>query len=33
VHDRQIAGFGEATYSVTDQLKFTLGGRVGEDFV
>jgi outer membrane receptor protein involved in Fe transport len=30
VHDRQIAGFGEATYSVTDQLKFTLGGRVAK---
>jgi iron complex outermembrane receptor protein len=30
VHDRQIAGFGEVTYSATDQLKFTLGGRVAK---
>jgi iron complex outermembrane receptor protein len=30
VHDRQIAGFGELTYSVTDQLKLTLGGRVAK---
>ncbi len=29
-HDRQIAGFGEATYSITDQLKLTLGGRVAK---
>jgi iron complex outermembrane receptor protein len=28
VHDRQIAGFGELTYSLTDELKVTLGGRV-----
>jgi iron complex outermembrane recepter protein len=27
VHDRQLAGFGEATYSFTDQWKLTLGGR------
>ena len=26
--DRQIAGFGEASYSFTDQLKLTLGGRL-----
>jgi iron complex outermembrane recepter protein len=26
-HDRQLAGFGEATYSFTDQWKLTLGGR------
>jgi outer membrane receptor protein involved in Fe transport len=26
-HDRQIAGFGEATYSFTDQWKLTAGGR------
>ncbi len=26
-HDRQIAGFGEVSYSVTDQLKVTVGGR------
>jgi iron complex outermembrane recepter protein len=25
--DRQLAGFGEVTYSVTDRLKFTAGGR------
>ena len=25
--DRQLAGFGEATYSVTDRLKLTAGGR------
>jgi iron complex outermembrane receptor protein len=29
-HDRQIAGFGEFTYSVTDQLKLTLGGRIAK---
>jgi outer membrane receptor protein involved in Fe transport len=27
VHDRQLAGFGEATFSFTDQWKLTLGGR------
>jgi iron complex outermembrane recepter protein len=27
VHDRQLAGFGEITYALTDQLKLTLGGR------
>ncbi len=26
-HDRQIAGFGEATFSVTDRFKLTAGGR------
>ncbi|HEX3848659.1 MAG TPA: TonB-dependent receptor [Steroidobacteraceae bacterium] len=26
-HDRQLAGFGETTYSITDQWKVTLGGR------
>jgi len=26
-HDRQLAGFGEVTYSVTDQLKLTAGVR------
>ncbi len=26
-NDRQLAGFGEVTYSVTDQLKLTAGGR------
>ncbi len=26
-HDRQLAGFGEVTYSITDQWKLTLGGR------
>ncbi|MGO9513340.1 MAG: TonB-dependent receptor [Steroidobacteraceae bacterium] len=26
-HDRQIAGFGEATYKLTDRLGLTLGGR------
>jgi iron complex outermembrane recepter protein len=26
-HDRQLAGFGEVTYSFTDQWKLTLGGR------
>jgi iron complex outermembrane receptor protein len=29
-HDRQIAGFGEFTYSITDQLKLTLGGRIAK---
>jgi iron complex outermembrane receptor protein len=29
-HDRQIAGFGELTYSVTDELKLTLGGRIAK---
>ncbi|MBS0373069.1 MAG: TonB-dependent receptor [Proteobacteria bacterium] len=28
VHDRQIAGFGEATIGLTEQLKLTLGARV-----
>ncbi|HEY5264327.1 MAG TPA: TonB-dependent receptor [Steroidobacteraceae bacterium] len=27
VHDRQLAGFGEATYAFSDQWKLTLGGR------
>ena len=27
-HDHQLAGFGEVTYALTDQLKLTLGGRV-----
>lgn len=27
-HDHQLAGFGEATYALTDQWKLTLGGRV-----
>ena len=27
VHDRQIAGFGEATFSITDRWKVTLGAR------
>jgi outer membrane receptor protein involved in Fe transport len=27
-HDRQLAGFGEATYSITDALKLTAGARV-----
>jgi iron complex outermembrane recepter protein len=26
-HDRQLAGFGEVTYGVTDRLKLTVGGR------
>ena len=26
-HDRQLAGFGDVTYSVTDQLKLSAGGR------
>jgi outer membrane receptor protein involved in Fe transport len=26
-HDRQIAGFGEVTYAIVDQLKLTVGGR------
>ena len=29
-HDRQIAGFGEATYSFTDQWKLTLGARISK---
>jgi outer membrane receptor protein involved in Fe transport len=29
-HDRQLAGFGEFTYSMTDQWKVTLGGRVAK---
>ena len=29
-HDRQLAGFGEFTYSLTDQLKLTLGGRIAK---
>lgn len=29
-HDRQLAGFGEFTYSLTDQWKVTLGGRVAK---
>jgi iron complex outermembrane recepter protein len=29
-HDRQIAGFGEATYSFTDRWKLTLGGRISK---
>jgi iron complex outermembrane receptor protein len=29
-HDRQIAGFGEVTYSLTDQWKLTLGGRIAK---
>ncbi|MBS0612407.1 MAG: TonB-dependent receptor [Proteobacteria bacterium] len=27
-HDRQYAGFGEATFAFTDQWKLTLGGRI-----
>ncbi|MGA2861076.1 MAG: TonB-dependent receptor [Steroidobacteraceae bacterium] len=27
-HDHQLAGFGEASYALTDQWKLTLGGRV-----
>ena len=30
VHDRQIAGFGEATYSFSDQWKLTLGARLAK---
>jgi iron complex outermembrane receptor protein len=30
VQDRQIAGFGEATYSITDRLKLTAGGRLAK---
>jgi iron complex outermembrane recepter protein len=29
-HDHQLAGFGEVTYAVTDQLKLTLGARVAK---
>ncbi len=29
-HDRQIAGFGELNYKLTDTLKLTLGGRVSK---
>jgi iron complex outermembrane receptor protein len=29
-HDRQLAGFGELTYSLTDQLKLTLGARIAK---
>ncbi|HEY4446388.1 MAG TPA: TonB-dependent receptor [Steroidobacteraceae bacterium] len=29
-HDRQLAGFGEATYSFTDQWKLTAGGRFAD---
>ena len=27
VHDRQLAGFGEASFAITDRLKATVGGR------
>jgi iron complex outermembrane receptor protein len=29
-HDHQLAGFGEVTYALTDQLKVTLGARVAK---
>jgi outer membrane receptor protein involved in Fe transport len=29
-HDRQIAGFGELNFRITDTLKFTVGGRVSK---
>jgi iron complex outermembrane receptor protein len=29
-HDRQLAGFGELTYSLTDQLKLILGARIAK---
>jgi outer membrane receptor protein involved in Fe transport len=29
-HDRQLAGFGEFSYRLTDQLKVTLGGRIAK---
>jgi iron complex outermembrane receptor protein len=29
-HDHQLAGFGEVTYALTDQLKLTLGARVAK---
>ncbi len=29
-HDRQLAGFGEASYALTDRLKVTLGGRIAK---
>ena len=30
VHDRQVAGFGEVSYSLTDRLKLTAGARVAK---
>jgi iron complex outermembrane receptor protein len=30
VQDRQIAGFGEVGYNITDQLKLTAGGRIAK---
>ena len=30
VHDRQLAGYGELTYAMSDQLKLTLGGRLAK---
>ena len=30
VHDRQLAGFGDVSYAVTDQLKVSVGGRVAK---
>lgn len=29
-HDRQLAGFGEVTYSLSDRLKLTVGGRLAK---